>query len=139
MSDKYLYNKDWYDDNWYNNLNKSSLTPPNYVFSIVWPVLYTLLGISFIFTYTNRRCKGLCMPLKFFIIQLVLNLFWTTVFFKFKYILVSFIMILLIIILTYYTYVLMKKVSKFASLLLVPYLLWLCFAAYLNGYIVLNN
>lgn len=128
-----------YDKYWYDNLNKSSLTPPNYVFSIVWPLLYTLLAISFIFTYTSKKCKGICKPLKFFILQLILNLMWTTIFFKFKYIVTAFLIILVIIIITYYTFMLMMPVSKIAAYLLIPYLLWLCFASYLNFYIIFNN
>ena len=128
-----------YDKYWYDNLNKSSLTPPNYVFSIVWPLLYTLLAISFIFTYTSKKCKGICKPLKFFILQLILNLMWTTIFFKFKYIVTAFLIILVIIVITYYTFILMIPVSKIAAYLLIPYLLWLCFASYLNFYIIFNN
>lgn len=128
-----------YDKYWYDNLNKSSLTPPNYVFSIVWPLLYTLLAISFIFTYTSKKCKGICKPLKFFILQLILNLMWTTIFFKFKYIVTAFLMILVIIIITYYTFMLMIPISKLSAYLLIPYLLWLCFASYLNFYIIFNN
>ena len=128
-----------YDKIWYSKLNKSSLSPPNWVFSVVWPVLYTLLAISFIFTLKNKKCKGLCKPLIFFILQLILNLFWTTVFFKFKMIVTSLIIINAIILLTFFTYTSMIKISKKGAYLLLPYLLWLCFATYLNGYIVYNN
>ena len=128
-----------YDKIWYSKLNKSSLTPPNWVFSVVWPVLYTLLALSFIFTLRNKKCKGLCTPLRFFILQLILNLSWTTIFFKFKMITTALVIINAIIILTFLTYISMIKISKNAAYLLLPYLLWLCFATYLNGYIVFNN
>lgn len=128
-----------YDKYWYENLNKSVLTPPNYVFSIIWPFLYTLLAISFIFIYTNKKCKGICRPLKFFIIQMILNLSWTTIFFKFKYTQLSFILILTILYITYFTYKLMKRMSKYAAYLLIPYMVWLIFAAYLNLIIILFN
>jgi len=51
---------------WYNNINKSPLTPPNWVFGTVWPILYVLLGISFLKISNNENCKGLCLPLVFF-------------------------------------------------------------------------
>jgi translocator protein len=128
-----------YNNNWYKNLNKSSLTPPNWVFGIVWPILYTLLAISFIFTFTSKKCKGLCTPLKFFIIQMILNLSWTTIFFKYNLPIISLIVIILIIFFTILTYKSMSSINKFASYLLLPYLFWLCFATYLNSYIVFNN
>ena len=128
-----------YDKKWYDNLNKSSLTPPNYIFSIVWPILYTFLAISFIFTYTNKKCKGFCKPLKFFLIQLSLNLIWTIVFFNFKYIVTAFLLLLVISCITYYTFLLMLPISKISAYLLIPYFLWLCFASYLNFYIIFNN
>jgi len=124
---------------WYNNINKSPLTPPNWVFGTVWPILYVLLGISFLKISNNENCKGLCLPLVFFLIQMVLNVSWTTVFFRYKKTKIALIMILVIIGLTYKTYEEMKLIDTTASNLLIPYLVWLSFATYLNGYIVMNN
>ena len=64
---------------------------------------------------------------------------WTTVFFRWKQIVVAFIFIIAIIILTIVTIILMKKISKKGAYLLIPYVLWLCFAGYLNGYIMFTN
>lgn len=129
-----MYNQEWYD-----SLIKSPLTPPNMVFGIVWASLYILMGISFILTLYSKKCKKLCRPLVFFIMQFVLNLLWTTVFFRWKQIIIAFIFIILIIILTIITIVLMRKISKIGAYLLIPYIIWLCFAGYLNGYIMIMN
>lgn len=128
-----------YNSNWYNSLNKSPLTPPNWVFGVAWTILYILLAISFLLTIYSKKCKGFCLPLIFFTLQLILNLLWTTVFFKWKQIVIAFIFIIVIIILTIITIILMRKISKKGAYLLIPYVLWLCFAGYLNGYIMLMN
>ena len=128
-----------YDKKWYNQLNKSPLSPPDWVFGVVWPILYSLLAISFYLTYTNKKCIGFCDPLIFFMIQLIFNLSWTTIFFKLKMMKTAFAVIVLIIIFTIITFIKMLKISKIAAYLLIPYILWLLFASYLNGYIILKN
>lgn len=124
---------------WYLSLNKSKLTPPGYVFGIVWPILYLLLGISFLLTIKSPKCIGFCSPLVFFTIQMILNLIWTTVFFRVKMMKTALILIYSIIALTIVAFTRMLPVNSTAALLLIPYLLWLCFASYLNLYIVVKN
>lgn len=128
-----------YNREWYNSLRQSPITPPNKVFGIVWPILYILLLISFILTIRSKRCKGFCPALIFFIIQMVFNLLWTSIFFAWKQIILGFIFIMIMIILTIVTMVLMRKISLTATYLLIPYIIWLCFAGYLNGYIMVMN
>ena len=62
---------------WYNSLKKSKLTPPGYVFGIVWPILYVLLTVSFLLTIKSPKCIGFCSPLVFFTAQMALNFIWT--------------------------------------------------------------
>ena len=114
---------------WYLSLNKSKLTPPGYVFGIVWPILYLLLGISFLLTIKSPKCIGFCSPLVFFTIQMILNLIWTTVFFRMKMMKTALILIYSIIALTIVAFTRMLPVNSTAALLLIPYLLWLCFAS----------
>ena len=123
------------NENWYDNLNKSPLNPPSYVFGIVWPLLYILMFISFgIVIYNNRTDK-----IRFFIIQFILNLLWTTIFFKYKSIVLAFIMLILIIFFTILTIIDFYSVNNISALLLIPYILWLSFASYLNFYIIIYN
>ena len=126
-------------NNWYETLNRAPWSPPNYVFGIVWPILYLLMFISFRLVFFNKKCKGLCEPLLFFLLQLVLNLGWTTIFFRFRQLVAGLILITAIIGITGYTAYRFYSIDKTASLLLIPYLLWLCVAFSLNAYIVMYN
>ena len=124
---------------WYKNLNKSKLTPPSWIFGVVWPILYILMAISFYIVYVNKLCVDFCVPLVYFMIQLFFNLIWTKLFFSLKKPVLALIDIILILIFTLITYHKFNKISKTASLLLLPYIIWLSFALYLNIYIVLYN
>ena len=124
---------------WYKKLKKAPWTPPSHVFGIVWSILYTLLFISFFLVWNNKKCFPYCNALTFFLIQLVLNLSWTTVFFKFKMLRIALVSLTLIILFTLLTFKLFLKVNKIAAYLLIPYIAWLFIAASLNLYIVLFN
>ena len=126
-------------NNWYDTLNKAPWSTPFYVFGIIWHILYLLMFISFTLVFFNKKCKGLCDPLVFFLIQLVLNLSWTTIFFRFRQLVAGLILIMTIICITAYTAYKFYFIDKTASLLLIPYLLWLCVAFSLNAYIVMYN
>ena len=118
---------------WYENLNKSPLTPPNYVFGIAWSILYTLIIVSFI---TNNKYCLKCPLTYFFILQFVFNLMWTPVFFKLKQPILAIIVLLLTLTFTILYFIKSNTISK---VLLSPYILWLLFAGYLNMYIIINN
>ena len=124
---------------WYNSLKKSKITPPNYVFPIVWSILYTLMGIAFYMIYMNKKCVGFCIPLIIFLIQLFFNLIWTTLFFKYRLFKLALLDTGLIIIFTIITIKYFYNISKNAAYLLIPYICWLSLAFYLNLYIVIKN
>ena len=126
-------------NSWYKNLNKSPYSPPNWIFGVVWPILYTMMFISLVIVWNNKKCYPYCESMTYFFIQLGFNLIWTSLFFDYKLPLVALIDLLAVILFTFITYKKFVNISKFASYLLVPYLLWLCFAFYLNAYIVINN
>ena len=128
-----------YDKSWYSKLDRSSLSPPSWVFGAVWPILYTSMAISAYLIWTHKKCFPFCYPLVFFLIQLGFNLIWTTLFFKNKQPTLALIDLILIIVFTVITMIKFKKVYPIATYILIPYLLWLCFAFYLNLHIVLNN
>lgn len=119
--------------NWYANLNKPSFNPPGWIFGPVWMVLYILMAVSAAMVWQN----GLAGPkvriaLALYMVQLVLNTLWTPFFFGLKIPLLAFIDILLLwaaIILTIITFL---RVSRYAALLIAPYLIWTTFAAVLN-------
>ncbi|WP_297277568.1 TspO/MBR family protein [uncultured Brachyspira sp.] len=121
---------------WYNSLNKSSLNPPNLLFSIAWSILYILLAVSVSIINTKPMDKKAIVV---FIIQLILNSLWTYIFFGLKQPLFGLIEIIILDIMIIITIFKFKNISKLSSLLLVPYLLWCLFASYLTFHIVIFN
>ena len=126
--------------NWYAQLQKPNITPPDWVFGPVWTILYLLMGIS-VFIVWN---KGLDYPkvkqaLGLFLIQLALNAAWTPLFFGFHLILAAFIEIMLLWLAILATLLAFKCISARASMLLLPYLIWVGYAVILNGTICYLN
>ena len=118
-------------DAWYLTLNKSQLNPPSYIFGLVWPILYILMMVSAFLTY--RKVFSV------FLIQLIFNAAWSWLFFRFQMPLVALFDIYILIIINIYLLYLMYTESKIGFLLLIPYVLWISFASYLNLFIVINN
>jgi tryptophan-rich sensory protein len=119
------------DDVWYQDLIKSPLNPPGYVFGIVWPILYLLMSISAFRTFNKTK--------NLFLIQLLFNALWSWLFFAFQMPFVALINIWLLIYLNIKINLKMFYQDKLSGLLFIPYVLWLFFASYLNLFIVLNN
>ena len=128
-----------YNNLWYQSLNKSALTPPGYVFSVTWTILYILMAISVFLYIKGGINKEKTFALWVFGIQLILNLLWSPIFFGLHNVYLAFGIILLLLILVLWVIVLFHKTSKTAAYLLVPYFLWLIFAAYLNFEIIRLN
>ena len=89
---------------WYKNLKRSRLSPPSYVFGIVWPILYTLMFISLIILWTNKKCYPYCEPITYFLFQLFFNITWTNLFFNLKKPLWAFVDLCITLIFTLITY-----------------------------------
>lgn len=124
---------------WYNSLNKPFFTPPNWIFAPIWGVLYFLMFMAFwIMIYSNNNISKR-PAIIFFIIQLILNFLWSPVFFYFHNIQLALIIILLLIIFLLLTIKSFFKISKFSGYLLVPYLIWIIFALYLNFEFMMLN
>ena len=118
-------------DTWYLGLVKSNLNPPGYVFGIVWPILYLLMGITIWRTYSVIK--------NLFYVQLFLNAIWSWLFFSFHLPLIALLDIWLLIFINLKILLLILKEDKLAAFLFAPYIMWLFFASYLNLYIVINN
>ncbi len=127
-------------NSWYKALNKPSFSPPNWVFGPVWTILYLLMGISaFLIWEKGLKKKGVKQALIYFLIQLVCNFIWSLLFFGFYSPLAAFIDIVILWIAIFLTIKKFHPISKAASYLLIPYLLWVSFAAILNLSIVMLN
>ena len=122
--------------NWYNSLNRSSLTPPNYIFGIVWTILYIMIAISGWIIWNKEASKDLKT---LYISQLILNWAWTPLFFGMHLTGAALICLMIIFILVAMLIVKSYKSVKPTSLLLMPYFIWISFAGYLNFYIWTNN
>lgn len=117
----------------YAALNKPPLSPPGWLFPIVWTVLYLMMGLASYFIITADAAKGLAAnALLFYAIQLLLNFFWSILFFRFSLYLGSFIELCAMWTVTVVTIVLFFRISTTAGVLMIPYALWTAFAGYLN-------
>ena len=118
---------------------KPPLTPPAIVFPIVWTVLYTLMGIGAARIWYSEpgpmRSKGLNL----FIAQLVVNFFWSIIFFNLQAFELAFLWLLLLWGLVLWMILTFRKVDPVAALLQIPYLIWLTAAAYLSAGVWLLN
>lgn len=125
---------------WYKYLEKSKLTPPDWVFSVVWPLLYASIIVYYVLMILNTSCFNFqCTPLILFTIQMCLNVLWPIVFFTYQKPKPAFIIILLMIGLTYATIYYSSLIRPNYTYILIPYAVWITFASYLNGYIVIYN
>jgi len=125
---------------WYAGLVKPSFTPPNWIFGPVWITLYALMGIAaFRVSRVEKNKRKVKAALGLFIVQLFLNFLWSFVFFGWHAIPASFIIISLLWIFLLLLIVQFEKLDKPAGLLLIPYVLWVSFAAVLNYAIWILN
>ncbi len=118
---------------WYASLQKPPFTPPSWVFSPVWITLFVLMGISLYLVWGKTlRFPGVRTALFWFSIQLVLNVMWSILFFGLKSPFLGFVDIVFLWVAIFLTMVRFFRVSRLAGALLVPYLVWVSFAAVLN-------
>lgn len=122
----------------YQNINRPNLAPPGYIFPIVWTILYVLMGISsYLIHRSNHKNKETALIIYYF--QLLINFSWPIFFFNYQNFLLAlailFILNILVIILIKVTY----SINHLASYLLIPYLIWILFALYLNFWIFIHN
>jgi len=121
-----------YQNRWFAALEKPALMPPGAAFGIVWTILYILMGLALAIVLHARgaRLRGLAITL--FLVQLALNLLWSPLFFRAHQVGNALVLILAILLTATATAALFQRIRRAAGLLMLPYLLWLCFAAYLN-------
>lgn len=117
----------------FEELNKPPLSPPGWVFGVVWTILYTLMGVSaYLVIESGAKESEVNDALAVYVYQLIVNFLWPTFFFNFGWYLFSFIWLVLLWILVLIMIVRFYRVSKLAGYLQIPYLIWLTFAGYLN-------
>lgn len=124
---------------WYEELNKSGLTPPGPVFSIVWSILYALLAIVAWVLWCSRNESEMRSVFYLYSVQMLMNWAWTPLFFVLHWTGLGFLWILVMAGLTGLLILSLKNKKESIAILLLPYLVWLLFAAYLDGMIWLLN
>ena len=127
---------------WYEQLNQPSWTPPNWLFGPVWTVLYAMMAVAMWLVWRSgmRSGKSTRAAVQSFGIQLVLNFLWTPVFFAAHQMGLALIIIVLLILAVAITIVLFKQHLPLAGWLVIPYLCWVIYATTLNaGFLWLNG
>ncbi|MFH2027796.1 MAG: TspO/MBR family protein [Nanoarchaeota archaeon] len=122
--------------NWYVDLVKPSFNPPNWIFGPVWTLLYILMGISLYLVWVKKFDKN---AFTVFGVQLFLNMLWSILFFGLQKPFYAFIEILFLWIFILVTIIYFYRINKKSAYLLIPYILWVSFAAILNFAIFVLN
>lgn len=124
----------------FEKINQPPLSPPQWLFPVAWTILYILMGIASYLVFSSEstvlKKKD---ALLFYGVQLFFNFMWTIIFFNFGQYLFAFFWLCAMLVLIIITAVKFGKIDKRAVWLLIPYILWVTFAGYLNfGVYVLN-
>lgn len=120
----------------YSLIEKAPLSPPKLAFPIAWSILYLLIGISY---YLYKKKDYNKQTIKLYYTGLLFNSLWSIIFFVLKLRLISIIWIIALVILTILLFISYKKQNKISAYLLIPYLIWLIYATYINiGVYILN-
>ena len=122
----------------YNQLTKPPLSPPGWIFPIVWTLLYILMGISAYIIYeSNSPNKEKALTLYGW--QLFFNFLWSIIFFNLQNSLLAFLVLIILWVLIIAMIKAFKEISPLAAYLQIPYLLWVTFAGYLNLMLIILN
>lgn len=125
---------------WYITLTKPSLTPPNWLFPVAWTILYILIAIAAYMVWKRRdKSTTYTRACIIYILQLLLNFSWSIVFFGMHQVFAALIIIILLLVTIILNIAWFGRFSKTAAWLLVPYVLWVSYAGFLNLSIYILN
>lgn len=123
----------------YAQLAKPAWAPPGSVFGPVWSALYLIMGIAAWLVWCEQGIQGRVVALALFLVQLITNAFWSWLFFAWRNGAAAFAGVLILLILIVATIAAFWRIRRLASLLLVPYLAWVCFASLLTWAVWQSN
>ncbi len=121
---------------WYAELVKPELNPPGWIFAPVWTTLYILMGISLFIIWQKGKHH---LEIGIFAVQMTLNTTWSIFFFGLQRLDIAFANIILLWIFILLTIIFFYRISRLSACLLLPYIIWVSFAAYLNYSIWMLN
>ena len=122
---------------WYSQLIKSNFNPPDWVFAPVWTTLYLMMTLAIWFYWHSKNREMNTVYIYF--IHIVFNTTWSIVFFGLHQILLALIVLTILIILIIVLIIKFKRVNYVSSYLMIPYLLWSCYALFLNFNLYILN
>jgi Tryptophan-rich sensory protein (mitochondrial benzodiazepine receptor homolog) len=128
-----------YENPWFAELQKPDFMPAGWVFGVVWTALYALIGFALALILGARGARGRGLALMLFVIQMALNLAWSPLFFAAHQVAGALVVIALMFVAALATAIRFGMIRRLAGLLMVPYVLWLLFAAVLNYEIMRLN
>lgn len=126
----------------YGTMNKPPLSPPAWVFSVAWTILYLMMGLaSYLIIRTEADSRSHAMALIIYAIQLFMNFMWSILFFNWGIYLWAFIWLMCMWVIVIICAFRFYRINRLAAYLMIPYILWLTFAAYLNlgAYLLRSN
>ncbi len=122
---------------WYSLLNKPVFNPPDWIFAPVWTTLYLMMTVAvWIFWHTKNKNIN---TIYIYFIHLIFNTTWSVVFFVFHNMVIALIILIILITLIIILILRFKRVNMFSVYLMIPYLLWCCFALILNTSLIMIN
>ncbi|HJT38725.1 MAG TPA: TspO/MBR family protein [Sphingobium sp.] len=121
-----------YGNRWFDALAKPDLMPPGWAFGVAWTILYIFMGLALAIIIHARGARGRGLAVGLFLVQLLLNLLWSPLFFRAHQVDNALGLILMLFALVAVTALLFWRIRRGAGLLLLPYLAWLAFASFLN-------
>jgi len=127
---------------WYKKLNKSPANPPNWVFGLMWALLFTLMAVAVFLVWQDN---GIRFPqyynvsIALWSVMVVINAIWMSVFFGMQWFTTALVILILQLMLSIAVTILFFLQQIVAGVLMIPLCVWLCFATYLNGYVVFSN
>ena len=126
-----------YKEPWYSQLVKSSLNPPDWIFAPVWTTLYLMMTFAiWLFWLSKKRDMN---TIYIYFIHILFNTTWSVIFFAFHNILLAFINLMILIWLIVILILRYKRVNNVSAYLMIPYLLWSCYALFLNLNLLILN
>jgi benzodiazapine receptor len=121
-----------YGNRWFAALAKPDIMPPAWAFPVVWTILYVLMGLALAIVLHARGAQGRGLAIALFVVQLLLNLVWSPLFFRAHQVGNALALILGLTVLVAVVAWLFSRIRPFAGILLIPYLVWLAFASFLT-------
>ena len=122
---------------WYSQLIQPSFNPPDWIFAPVWTTLYLMMTVAIWFFWHSKNRNMNTVYIYF--IHLIFNTTWSIIFFVFHNILLALIVLIILILLIIILIVRFKRVNLLSAYLMIPYLLWCCFALILNMSLLILN